>query len=201
VPILSLVSEHPQTPYAGSLSFLVSQVGALSAQIFAERLAPLGVSPRAFGVLSNLDSTGGQTQQQLADTLGIHRNNMVGLIDELEAAGWVRRHRSPRDRRAFDIRLTRAGAALVSRISALIPGLDREVGQGLTDTEQRTVVTLLQQMASTLGLHPGIHPGMAGPARAARPPAPGRPTPHPATAPTARTDDDPAAAPREEIPP
>ena len=163
------MSEHQQAPYAGSLSFLVSQVGARSAQLFAGRLAPLGVSPRAFGVLSNLSSTGGQTQQQLADTLGIHRNNMVSLIDELEAAGWVRRHRSQRDRRAFDVRLTRAGAALVSRIGKLIPGLDAEVGQGLTDSEQQTMAALLQRMASTLGLSPGIHPGLsAPPARAAR---------------------------------
>jgi len=87
------------------LPFLLSQVGARSAQLFAERLAPLGVSPRAYGVLSNL--AGGQTQQQLADALRIHRNNMVGLIDEMEAAGWVRRHRSSQDRRAFEIRLTR----------------------------------------------------------------------------------------------
>ena len=127
--ILVRVSKHQPAPYAGSLSFLTSQVGARSAQLFADRLAPLGVSPRAFGVLSNLSSTGGQSQQQLADTLGIHRNNMVGLIDELEAAGWVRRHRSQRDRRAFDVRLTRAGSALVSRINNLIPALDAEVGR------------------------------------------------------------------------
>jgi DNA-binding MarR family transcriptional regulator len=167
------VSEHQPTPYAQSLSFLVSQVGARSAQIFAERLAPLGVSPRAFGVLSNLSSTGGQSQQQLADTLGIHRNNMVGLIDELEAAGWVRRHRSHRDRRAFDVRLTRSGSALVSRINNLIPVLDAEVGQGLTDSEQQAMVELLQRMASTLALRPGIHPGLSGPSRA---------IPHPKTA-------------------
>src|SRR5215472_2344025 len=157
------VSEQQRAPYAQSLSFLVSQVGARSAQLFAERLAPLGVSPRAFAILSNLDSAGGQTQQQLADALGIHRNNMVGLIDEMEAAGWARRHRSQRDRRAFDVRLTRDGAALVSRISALIPALDAEIGQGLTDTEQHTVATLLQRMASTLGLSPGIHPHLSAP--------------------------------------
>src|SRR5215831_16987777 len=159
------VSEQQRAPYAQSLSFLVSQVGARSAQLFAERLAPLGVSPRAFAILSNLDSAGGQTQQQLADALGIHRNNMVGLIDEMEAAGWVRRHRSQRDRRAFDVRPTRAGAALVSRISMLIPALDAEIGQGLTDSEQHTMVDLLQRMANTLGLHPGIHPGLSRPSR------------------------------------
>jgi len=163
------VNEQQQrAPYAQSLSFLVSQVGARSAQLFAERLAPLGVSPRAFGILSNLDSAGGQTQQQLADTLGIHRNNMVSLIDEIEAAGWVRRHRSQQDRRAFDVRLTRDGAALVSRISALIPALDAEIGQGLTDTEQHTVATLLQRMAGTLGLSPGIHPHLSAPSRPVR---------------------------------
>jgi len=167
------VSEQQRAPYAQSLSFLVSQVGARSAQLFAERLAPLGVSPRAFAILSNLDSAGGQTQQQLADALGIHRNNMVGLIDEMEAAGWVRRHRSQRDRRAFDVRLTRAGAALVSRISTLIPALDAEIGQGLTDSEQHTMAALLQRMGSTLGLSPGIHPHLSAPARPvtrARPP-------------------------------
>ena len=163
VPILARVSEHQPAPYAESLSFLVSQVGARSAQIFAERLAPLGVSPRAFGVLSNLSSTGGQTQQQLADTLGIHRNNMVGLIDELEGAGWVRRHRSQRDRRAFDVRLTRAGSALVSRINNLIPVLDAGIGQGLTGSEQHAMVALLQKMASALDLSPGIHPGLSAP--------------------------------------
>jgi DNA-binding MarR family transcriptional regulator len=169
VLILIPVSDHQPTPYARSLSFLVSQVGARSAQLFAERLAPLGVSPRAFGVLSNLRSTGGQSQQQLADTLGIHRNNMVALIDELEAAGWVRRHRSQRDRRAFDVRLTRGGSALVSRINDLIPVLDAEVGQGLSDSDQRTMVALLQQIASTLDLRPGIHPGLSAPSRATVP--------------------------------
>jgi DNA-binding MarR family transcriptional regulator len=166
------VSEHLPAPYAQSLSFLVSQVGARSAQLFAQLLAPLGVSPRAFGVLSNLRSTGGQTQQQLADALGIHRNNMVGLIDELEAAGWVRRHRSQQDRRAFDVRLTRAGSALVSRINNLIPVLDAEVGQGLTGSEQHTMVALLQQMAAALDLSPGIHPGLSGLPRSHPPPGP-----------------------------
>ena len=169
------VSEHQRAPYAQSLSFLLSQVGARSAQLFAERLAPFGVSPRAFGILSNLDQAGGQTQQQLADALGIHRNNMVGLIDEMEAAGWVRRHRSQRDRRAFDVRLTRAGAALVARISTLIPVLDAEIGQDLSDSEQRTAAALLQRMAGTLGLSPGIHPHLSAPSRPDRPVTRARP--------------------------
>ncbi|MBK9158407.1 MAG: MarR family transcriptional regulator [Micropruina sp.] len=81
---------HDQLPnYAESPSFLLSQIGARSAQVFAERLRGEGMSPREFGVLTHVAANPGQTQQQLADALGIHRNNMVGLIDEVEAAGWV----------------------------------------------------------------------------------------------------------------
>jgi len=159
------MSSRQPTSYAESLSFLLSQVGARSAQMFAERLEPLGVSPRAYGVLSNLSGAANQTQQQLADALGIHRNNMVGLIDEMEAAGWVRRHRSAQDRRAFEIRLTRAGSALVSRVSRLIPTLEEELAHGLNDPEREMMVALLKQLARTLGLIPGIHPHLGARSR------------------------------------
>lgn len=90
---------------------------------------------------------------------------MVGLIDELEAAGWVQRHRSTRDRRAFGVRLTETGFALVDRINRLIPALDDELAQGLTDSERRTMVALLKQVAVTLDLRPGVHPHLGGRAR------------------------------------
>lgn len=146
------------TSYAESLPFLLSQVGARCAQLFAERLSPLGVSAREYGVMSNLATSASQTQQQLADALGIHRNNMVGLIDGMEVAGWVRRHRSEQDRRAFDVRLTRAGQAIVTRVDRLIPGLEAEIGPGLSPRDRQTLVELLQRLADTLELRPGVHP-------------------------------------------
>jgi DNA-binding MarR family transcriptional regulator len=155
----------PAPSYASSLAFLLSQVGARSAQLFAERLSPLGVSPRAFGVLSNLHAAHSQTQQQLADALGIHRNNMVGLIDELEAAGWVARHRSVTDRRAFDVRLTGAGSALVSEVVHDLPALDAHLGAALGSDERRVLTELLRRVSDSLGLSPGVHPHLAGPAR------------------------------------
>ncbi len=153
-----VVTPRQSTLYAESMPFLLSQIGARSAQIFAELLVPLGVSPRAYGVLSNLAGPATQTQQQLADALGIHRNNMVGLIDEMEAAGWVRRHRNEQDRRAFDIRRTRAGSAIVSRVDEMMPALEDELAHGLSDIERATIVALLKQVAQTLDLSPGVHP-------------------------------------------
>jgi DNA-binding MarR family transcriptional regulator len=149
----------PGTPrYVESLAFLVSQVGAHSARQFAGMLEPLGVSPGAYGVLSHVAVEEGRTQQQIADALGIHRNNMVGLIDELEGAGWVRRQRNQQDRRAFEIRLTASGRALVRRVDRLIPRLDEEIGHALSAAERRRMIDLLQRVAAAAGLSSGVHP-------------------------------------------
>ena len=146
--------------YAQSPSFLLSQIGARSAQLFAERLQSAGLSPREFGVLSHVALNPGQTQQQLADGLGIHRNNMVGLIDEAEASGWVVRVRSRTDRRAFNVQITPTGAALVARTSALIPTVDEDLVKGLSDAERTSLMQLLTKLGAQLDLTPGVHPAM-----------------------------------------
>jgi DNA-binding MarR family transcriptional regulator len=156
------------TQYAHSLAFLLSQVGAQSASLFAQALANLGVSPRAFGVLSNLAAAEGQTQQQLADALGMHRNNMVDLVDEMETAGWIRRQRSDVDRRAFALRLTPAGRTIVERVNEQVPLIDRQLAAHLTPVERSALLEMLQRVADALGLGPGIHPHLRGTPRSAK---------------------------------
>src|SRR6266853_610340 len=86
------------TTRVGQLLFVVQQAAQALA---AERLAPLGLSPRAWGVLSTLAESGPLTQIELATTMSIDRTAMVYLIDELEEGALVERTRHPRDRRAF----------------------------------------------------------------------------------------------------
>lgn len=160
-----VMSDSRIVDYAGSLSFLLSQIGAESAHLFSQRLMPMGMSPRAFGVLSNLATAESQTQQELADALGIHRNNMVGLVDQLEASGWVRRHRSPSDRRAYNVRLTPAGVRVVRAAAQLVPPLDDIIAARLDRHERRELTLLLKKVADTLALRPGIHPHLGASSR------------------------------------
>lgn len=150
----------PPPPYAETLVFLLSQVGAQCARLFAERLAPLDLTPRGYGVLSHLAVADRQTQQQLADGLGIHRNNMVAIIDDLEAAGWVERRRSAHDRRAFEIRLTSRGAALNREVAVQVAALDRHVAADLSGPDRRAMVDRLGRIAGAMGLSPGVHPSL-----------------------------------------
>ena len=149
-PASKRLSERP--------TFLLSQVGHYAAARFAERLAPLGLQNRHFGLLTHLAAAEGQTQQQLADTMGVHRNVMVGLVDDLEDRGLVQRRRHPGDRRAYALHLTPAARGLLGQAEHAADEHDAEILAGLDDTDQATLIMLLQRIAAQARLLPGVHP-------------------------------------------
>jgi DNA-binding MarR family transcriptional regulator len=107
------------TGRVGQLLFVAQQ----AAQALAtERLEPLGLSPRAWGVLSTLAESGPLTQIELATAMSIDRTAMVYLLDELEERSLVQRVRHPQDRRAFLIHLTAAGQEMQRRAAAALAG-------------------------------------------------------------------------------
>ncbi|WP_141923164.1 MarR family winged helix-turn-helix transcriptional regulator [Haloactinospora alba] len=145
---------------ADHASFLLSQLGAHAAQRFAERLQPLGLDPKQFGVLTQLAKSDGQSQQQLADAMRLHRNVMVGLIDELEGGGFVQRRRHPSDRRAHAVHLTETAWELLPPAREALDALDTELIGGLAVEEQRHLTRLLRNLTDAAGLAPGVHPNL-----------------------------------------
>jgi DNA-binding MarR family transcriptional regulator len=133
-----------QTARVGQLLFVAQQ----AAQALAiERLEPLGLSPRAWGVLSTLAESGPLTQIELATTMAIDRTVMVYLLDELEDQALVERVRNPRDRRAFLIHLTPAGQDAQRRAAAALEGAADNLLAPLNATERRHLVDLLARIA------------------------------------------------------
>ncbi|GLY04571.1 MULTISPECIES: MarR family transcriptional regulator [Actinoplanes] len=148
-------------PALGSrVAFLLSQLGFQSAQSFTTRLAPLGLTPNRFGLLTHVARAEGQTQQQLAELLGLHRNTMVTLVDDLESQGLVERRRHPEDRRAYAIHLTPAARDLLPAATEAAEAQEASVLAGLTEQEQDQLRTLLLKMATQQGVTSGVHPGL-----------------------------------------
>jgi DNA-binding MarR family transcriptional regulator len=129
----------------GQLLFVAQQ----AAQALAiERLEPLGLSPRAWGVLSTLAESGPLTQIELATTMSIDRTAMVYMIDELEAQTLVERVRSPQDRRAFLIHLTPGGRRAQGKAATALAGAADTLLTPLDAAERRHLVDLLAKVAS-----------------------------------------------------
>ncbi|WP_157009106.1 MarR family winged helix-turn-helix transcriptional regulator [Agromyces laixinhei] len=148
---LKSLRDHP--------SFLLSQLGFRSDERFAKRLEPIGISARQFGVLRALAATDGQSQRQLSATLRIHRNVMVGMIDELERRGFVERRRHPDDRRAHAVHLTAEARELLPRVETVLDACDQDLLGALDQRDREKLATLLQRAIDSAGLAPDVHPG------------------------------------------
>src|SRR5438094_4743909 len=102
----SILSKRKRTERIGQL--LVLAAGAAQA-LAGERLEPLGLSPRAWGVLTTLVESGPLTQIELASATSTDRTAMTYLLDELEERGLLERRAKPDDRRSYLIHLTARG--------------------------------------------------------------------------------------------
>ncbi|WP_328290355.1 MarR family winged helix-turn-helix transcriptional regulator [Nocardia aurantiaca] len=143
-----------------SAAFLLAQLGSHAAYRFDQLLAPLDIKPPQYGTLRILEANDGRTQQQLCDALGIHRNVMVSLIDNLEKRGLVERRKHPVDRRAHAVHLLPAGREMIARASVIADRLNDELLGMLTPEDRARLLAMLRRAAIGNGLTPGVHPGL-----------------------------------------
>lgn len=123
--------------------FLLSRVGAAVRAGFKEVLAKWGIRPLQYVILLLLDA-GGASQQELCAAAGIDSGNMVELLDGLEALGYARRARDPRDRRRYVVSMTEGGQSALAELRPAIEQYTTVFLSPLTELER-------QQLASMLG--------------------------------------------------
>jgi DNA-binding MarR family transcriptional regulator len=84
-----------------------------------DRLRMIGVSIPQCDVLTTLSEQEGVNQQELAKRLYVTKGNISGLLDRLEAAGFVERRSLASDRRQYSIHLTDAGRTIAEKAIAV----------------------------------------------------------------------------------
>ena len=144
---------------SGSLAFLLSQVGAHSAALFAERLAPMQIAPAHAGILRVLRQADGLSQQALGEKLRVFPSRLVELLDGLEERGLVERRASPTDRRCHALYLTDRGQEMLKQIDRVAGEHQTALCAALTKPERAQLAALLRRIADEQGLTPGVHPG------------------------------------------
>ncbi len=125
---------------------LVVAAGAAQA-LASERLEPLGLTPRAWGVLSTLVESGPLTQIELATATATDRTAMVYLLDELEQQGLVERMPNPDDRRSYLIHLTPQGKEIQTKAAAGLAKQADTLLKPLSAAERQELIDLLARVA------------------------------------------------------
>lgn len=157
-PVVSGGTSGPRLPPAGT-AFLLAQLGAHAAARYAERVARLDLTPAHTGLLRLVAREPGRSQQALAAQLGVVPSKVVALVDELEARQLVERRRSTTDRRNHALHLTESGLRTLADVRTVAVEHETDITAALTDEERRVLTELLQKVADSRGLTPGVHPG------------------------------------------
>jgi DNA-binding MarR family transcriptional regulator len=137
-------------PLPASLSvwtgYLLGRATAQSREYFEALVKPLGIGRRHFGVLAVLGEEKPLSQVEIGERLGIDRNTMVLLLDDLEAKALVTRRRDPADRRAHLVTLTDAGRETLAQSTDAARRTNDEVFAPLSSEERALLHSLLSRL-------------------------------------------------------
>ena len=135
------------TSYLQTLMGYNARRAALSIiELFLERLAPYGLKPVDFSVMSTIGHNPGVTSRQLCATLNLLPPNLVGLIQSLESRGLIERKPHPHDGRAVGLHATPKGQALMQQAEQTAADLEAEKTAKLTPAQRKTLLALLQKI-------------------------------------------------------
>ncbi|WP_336918265.1 MarR family winged helix-turn-helix transcriptional regulator [Altererythrobacter lauratis] len=104
---------------------------------------PFGLPTGSLTVMALVEANPRGSQADLAALAGITRPGLVGLIDELETRGFIRRVRDTADRRRNLLELTPAGHAQVKTMFATVTGIEAPLREALGPDGMAQLTALL----------------------------------------------------------
>ena len=132
------------TPRPGTIVLLSRLAKAV---IRAADEEALGMKYKAYAGLTLLRDAA-QTQKAMCHAMHLDPNNCVLLLNDMEAAGHVRRVRDPEDRRRHIVELTPKGQKALAHAERAMEDLEGEVLGRLSPEERTQLRELLERAIS-----------------------------------------------------
>jgi DNA-binding MarR family transcriptional regulator len=130
------------------MGYMLRQAQITMFQDFHATFTEMGIRPVHFAVLEVLHRNPGLRQAQAGEALGIKAANLVPLLNDLQARGFVRRDAVAGDRRSYALHLTVEGAAQLKRLQALVATHERRFAARLGPGGREQLLALLQRLTS-----------------------------------------------------
>jgi DNA-binding MarR family transcriptional regulator len=134
------------------IGFLIHDVSRLRRTVVDKALKPLGVTRSQWWVLANLSRHDGKgmMQTELAKLMDVGKVTLGGLIDRLEASGYVARRADPTDRRAKRVVMTPKGTKLLAEIQHIAEGVNAQIMEGIDPVDVLRAEDVLHKMKQRL---------------------------------------------------
>lgn len=132
--------------------FLLHDVSRMRRTLFDDAMRPIGVTRSQWSVLATLSRVGmdGMMQVDLARHMDLGKVTIGGLIDRLEASGYVARTPDETDRRARRVFITPKGYEVIGEMQKAGSKLNRSILAGVSAEEQRITEETLAKVKANI---------------------------------------------------
>jgi MarR family transcriptional regulator, temperature-dependent positive regulator of motility len=132
---------------------LIRRMHQVSQAIFDSSVtaAKLDLTSVQFAALAMIGANPGIDQATLANVIAFDRPTTGGVIDRLEAKGFVRREITKVDRRMRHLYLEPAGQATLDSATPIVRRVQDLMLEGLSETERATFLRLLSKALHAVG--------------------------------------------------
>ena len=128
--------------------YAIRRLHQISVGIFLQEAGERGVTPVQYAALQVVCNQPGIDQRTLARSIALDTSTTGGVIDRLEARGWLERRLSPQDRRARLLFLTPAGEqGLADTLPAMLRAQEQILAP-LTERQRVEFMRLLQLLVT-----------------------------------------------------
>jgi len=126
----------------------IRRLHQISVGIFLQEAGDLGITPVQYAALQTVGNQPGIDQRTLARNIALDASTTGGVVDRLEARGWLERKTSTEDRRARQLALTLSGEqALRDAVPVMLRTQERILAP-LSESQRHTFMELLQRLVT-----------------------------------------------------
>ncbi len=126
--------------------FQFAKAYQLSSRFLTQKVSELNLTSVQAMVLGFLTEEDQITSSELGKRTELDSATLTGILDRLEAAGYLERKSNPDDRRSIHIHLTPKGKALGKEATLVLMNANAEFLKVLTDEQQRELRNLIQTL-------------------------------------------------------
>lgn len=125
------------------LGFLMHDVSRLRRNVFDEFMKPVGLTRSQWWILAYLSRRDGMIQTDLANVLDLGKAALGGLIDRLEAAGFIQRRLDDSDRRVRRIYMSARGKKMCDEMRTRSHAMSERMLEGLSFKDRHALAASL----------------------------------------------------------
>ncbi|PKO64391.1 MAG: MarR family transcriptional regulator [Betaproteobacteria bacterium HGW-Betaproteobacteria-16] len=128
--------------------YAIRRLHQISVGIFLQSVGEGGVTPVQYAALQVVSNLPGIDQRTLARNIALDTSTTGGVVDRLEARGWLERRTSPQDRRARQLFLTRAGDQTLAETIPAMLSAQEQILAPLTESQRKVFMRMLQVLVT-----------------------------------------------------